>query len=238
MALWNLDFAIAKGQLVGIIGPNGAGKSTLLKTLVGIIRPISGRVLLFGKSLNKVRSKVAYVPQRSCVDWDFPITVFDLLLMGRYRQMGRMKWASKADKLAALAELERLEMTPFAHCQIGQLSGGQQQRLFIGRALLQNADLYLLDEPFSGIDLSTEKMLMKLFQEMRGQGKTVIIVHHGLHAVEAYFNHLLLLNTSLIASGPVAQVMSAKNLDKAYGTKGAFLEELSKISSKKTYGIS
>jgi manganese/zinc/iron transport system ATP- binding protein len=223
--LWDVTFSITAHQIVGILGPNGAGKSTLLKALLGLIKPLSGTVNFFGAPLKKVRQKVGYVPQRSSVDWEFPITAFDLVLMGRYGKMGFLKWASKADKEAVWEALAQVEMTPFATRQIGQLSGGQQQRLFIARALVQDADLYLLDEPFAGVDWATEKALISLFETMKKKGKTLLVVHHDLASADNYFDSLLLLNTCLIASGKTSQVFTPENITRTYGRNTILLDE-------------
>ncbi len=224
--LWDISFSIPEEKIVAILGPNGAGKSTLLKAMLGLVRPANGRISFFGDSLKKVRSRVAYVPQRVSVDWDFPITALDLVMMGRYKQMGLLKWASKKDREATYKALEMVDMAAFAKRQIGQLSGGQQQRLFIARALVQEADLYLLDEPFAGIDMATEKELIKLFETIRSQGKTIIVVHHDLSSVESYFDWLILLNTCLIASGTTASVFNSPNIARTYGHKSLLFEEI------------
>lgn len=235
--LWDINFAIPEKKIVGILGPNGAGKSTLLKTLLGLLKPLSGLISFFGKPLSQVRKKVGYVPQRSSVDWDFPITAFDLVMMGRYGKMGLLKWASKEDKEATRLALEQVEMLPFANRQIGELSGGQQQRLFIARALVQDADIYLLDEPFAGIDMATEKTLVHLFQALREKGKTLLIVHHNLASTEQYFDWLILLNTCLIASGPVEEVFNQQNIWRTYGRSSILLDEAAIKAKNKTSGI-
>lgn len=235
--LWDVGFTIPSQSLVGIIGPNGAGKSTLLKAILGLIQPLSGTVEFFGKPLSQVRQKVAYVPQRSSVDWDFPITALDLVLMGRYGKLGILKWASKADKAAALEALKLVEMEGFAQRQISQLSGGQQQRLFIARALLQDASIYLMDEPFASIDIATEKALMKLFNTLKGNGKTLLIVHHDLSTAHQYFDWMLLLNTCLIASGPTSEVFQKENILRTYGGSNVLIDEAAKLVKDKTTGL-
>jgi len=235
--LWDINFSIPKGKIVGILGPNGAGKSTLIKALLGLLKPLSGHIKFFGMPITKVRQKVGYVPQRSSVDWDFPMTAFDLVMMGRYGKMGFLKWATKADKEATRLALEMVEMFPYAHRQIGQLSGGQQQRLFIARALVQDADIYLLDEPFAGIDMATEKTLMKLFETLREKGKTILIVHHDLSSSENYFDWLLLLNTCLIAVGPTSEVFNQSNILRTYGRSGVLLDEAVISAKNKTSGL-
>jgi len=191
--LWGIDLTIPKGALVGIVGPNGAGKSTLLKSMMGLIPVNSGYVKLFGGSLAQTRQRVSYVPQRESVDWDFPTSVKEVVLMGRYSQIGLFKRPRRADKDAAMHALESVGMTAFANRQISQLSGGQQQRVFLARALAQQADLYLMDEPFAGVDAATEKAIFSILQAMSKAGKTVIVVHHDLQSVKKYFDWLILL---------------------------------------------
>ncbi|MFI5334202.1 MAG: metal ABC transporter ATP-binding protein [Chlamydiales bacterium] len=235
--LWDIHLTLPAGMLVGVIGPNGAGKSTLLKTLLGMVEPLSGEVKFFGHRLQDVRKRVAYIPQRSSVDWDFPLTAEEVVLMGRYGRLGLFRWPKKEDKKKARDALARVDMLAFADRQIGQLSGGQQQRVFIARALAQEADLYLMDEPFAGVDLTTEKMLIALFRELAAQGKTLLIVHHDLSTVGSYFQWLLMLNTCLVASGPTQEIFHADNLLRAYGKGSVFLDEVAKISKTKTSGL-
>jgi manganese/zinc/iron transport system ATP- binding protein len=235
--LWDISFSLPKASLIGIIGPNGAGKSTLLKALLGLTPPLSGTVSFFGSPLESIRQKVAYVPQRSSVDWDFPLTAYDLVMMGRFGRMGVMKWASKDDKQAVLNALKAVEMEELSHRQIGQLSGGQQQRLFIARALVQDADLFLLDEPFAGIDLATEKTLLHLFAKLKAQGKTIIMVHHDLITAQKVFDWLVLLNTCLIAAGPTNEVLTSQNLAKTYGQGSRLLDEAVFLAQNQTSGI-
>jgi manganese/zinc/iron transport system ATP- binding protein len=235
--LWDINFSIPEKKIVGILGPNGAGKSTLLKALLGLVRPLSGNITFFGKPLAEVRQKVGYVPQRSSVDWDFPMTAFDLVLMGRYGKMGLLKWASKEDKEATRQALQQVEMLPFAHRQIGQLSGGQQQRLFIARALVQDADIYLLDEPFAGIDMATEKTLISLFETLRQKGKTLLVVHHNLASTEDYFDWLIFMNTCLVAAGPTAEVLTQQNVLRTYGRSTILLDEAAIKAKNKTSGL-
>lgn len=235
--LWDISFSIPQGVLVGIIGPNGAGKSTLLKALLGVVKPLSGKVSFFGQPLKKVLKRIAYVPQRSSVDWDFPITALDLVLMGRYGKLGLLHWPRAADKEAARAALNMVGMLSFADRQIGQLSGGQQQRIFIARALLQEADIYLMDEPFAGVDIATEKAIIALLNQLKVQGKTVFVVHHDLNSVERYFDWIILLNTSLIATGSIKEVFHPENLQRTYGSSSVLLDEAAKLSQSKTTGI-
>ena len=235
--LWDLSFAVPEGVIVGIIGPNGAGKSTLLKASLGLIKPLSGKIDLLGQPANKVRGKIAYVPQRESVDWDFPITAEEVVLMGRYGKLGLFGRLCQADREAAAQALAWVGMSDFAKRQIGQLSGGQQQRLFIARSLLQAADLFLLDEPFAGVDLATEKSLFTLLKHQKSQGKTVFIVHHDLPTVAEYFDWVILLNTRLIACGPTAQVFTPDLLAATFGKRQPLFEEATTLSAKSTSGI-
>ncbi len=236
--LWNLNFEIPRGKLVGVIGPNGAGKSTLLKSLMGMTQPLSGTIEFFGQPFKKFREKVAYVPQRSSVDWDFPITAFDVVLMGRYGKLGYFKWPKAADRAAAKQALEVVGMLPFADRQISQLSAGQQQRLFIARALLQEAEVYLMDEPFAGVDMATEKVLIALMDKLKVEGKTLFVVHHDLSTIDAYFDWVIMLNTCLIASGPVSEVFNADSVMRTYGRGANLLGAAVKLTQNKTSGLS
>ena len=235
--LWDIYCEIPEGKLVGIIGPNGAGKSTFLKTLLGMTRPLSGRIEFFGQPYKKVRNRIAYVPQRSSVDWDFPVTAFEVVLMGRYGKLGILKWAKAADRQAAEHALEMVGMLQFADRQISQLSGGQQQRLFIARALLQDADLYLMDEPFAGVDMATEKAIIALMDKLKLQGKTLLVVHHDLSTVDNYFDWVIMFNTCLIASGPTADVFNSEMIMRTYGRSSSLLDEAAKLTQSRTSGI-
>lgn len=234
--LWDIHFAIPQGLLVGIIGPNGAGKSTLLKALMGMIKPLTGKIDYFGTALKKSKKRIAYVPQRASIDWDFPLTAFELVLMGRYGKLGYFTWPKKADRQRALHALELVGMSGFANKQIGELSGGQQQRLFLARALLQDADLYLMDEPFAGVDMATEKAIVSLFDRLKVQGKTLLVVHHDLTTVDLYFDWALMLNTCLVACGPVQDVFHADAIMRTYGKSHVLLEEVMKLTENKTQG--
>jgi len=235
--LWDIHCEIPPGKLAAIIGPNGAGKTTFVKTALGLMQPISGKVDLMGQPITKVREQVAYVPQRTSVDWEFPVTVIELVLMGRFGKLGILRWPRKADRQAATHYLDVVGMTEYSHRQINQLSGGQQQRVFLARALLQEAEIYFMDEPFSGVDLATEKVIVNLLKDLKNKGKTVFVVHHDLNTVEQYFDWVVLLNTRLIASGPFQEVFTPDNLNKTYGKNYALLDEALKISQKKTLGI-
>lgn len=235
--LWDITFEIPPGKIVGIIGPNGAGKSTFLKTALGLLQPISGKIEFFGQPLKDVRRRIAYVPQRETVDWDFPITVRDLVLMGRYGTLGIFQWPRKADYKAAEYCLDTVGMAGYADRQISQLSGGQQQRVFIARALVQEADVYFMDEPFAGIDMATETVIMNLLRQLKAKGKTVFVVHHDLNTVESYFDWLIMLNMRLVACGPVIEVFNPDTLNAAYGKSYALFDEALKLSQNRTKGM-
>ena len=235
--LWDISLEVPQGKLIGIIGPNGAGKSTFIKTALGLLKPITGQIEFLGMPLKNVRRQIAYVPQRESVDWDFPITVQDLVLMGRYGRLGIFRWPRQADKLAAQHYLEKVGMASYAHRQISQLSGGQQQRSFIARALMQEADIYFMDEPFSGIDQATEAVIMDLLRQLKSEGKTVFVVHHDLNTVEAYFDWVILLNMRLVACGPVLEQFNPQTLNAAFGKSYALFDEALKLSQHKTAGL-
>ena len=224
--LWDIDLTLPKGSLIGIIGPNGAGKSTLIKAMMGLLPVSSGYTKIFSKPLTEVRSRVSYVPQRESVDWDFPASAFDVVLMGRYGKRGLFSRMRKADQDAAEEALAKVGMLPYRDRQIAQLSGGQQQRVFLARALAQNADLYLMDEPFAGVDMATEAAIIELLRDMRKQGKTVAVVHHDLQSAPSYFDWIVLLNMRLVASGPTEQVLNQQLLQETYGGK---LDMLSRV---------
>ncbi|NLW40833.1 MAG: metal ABC transporter ATP-binding protein [Tissierellia bacterium] len=214
--LWDVDLNIPKSVLMAIVGPNGAGKSTLIKAMLDLIKPISGEVSFNGKSYKEYRRHIAYVPQSESVDWDFPTNVLDVVLMGRYGELGWIRRPKKRDKKLALEALEKVGMREYSHRQISQLSGGQQQRVFLARALVQNADIYFMDEPFKGVDAKTEKAIIELLKELKDRGKTLIVVHHDLQTVEEYFDWVVLLNRQIIAAGPVEEVFTEENINKTY----------------------
>ncbi|GMT48795.1 MAG: zinc ABC transporter ATP-binding protein [bacterium] len=215
--LWDINLNIPKGVIHGIIGPNGAGKSTLIKAILGIVRPIAGQIRVFGDEYKKQRKRVAYVPQRTSVDWDFPSNVLDVVLMGSYGHVGWVRRPGKKEKKMAIEALDKLGLMDLAHRQISELSGGQQQRTFLARSLVQKPDIYLMDEPFAGIDAKTEKTIISFMKELKDQEKTLIVVHHDLQTVKEYFDWLTLLNTSIIAHGPTQEVFSDGNIEQAYG---------------------
>jgi manganese/zinc/iron transport system ATP- binding protein len=221
--LWDIDLDVPPGVLMAIVGPNGAGKTTLIKTILGLVKPAAGRVWIYGKPYADQRRLVGYVPQRGSVDWDFPTSVMDVVMMGRYGKLGWIKRPRRDDRRAASEALEKVGMVAFAERQISQLSGGQQQRVFLARALVQDAQVYLMDEPFQGVDATTERAIVALLQELRAQGKTVVVVHHDLQTVPEYFDWVMLLNVRRIASGPVAEAFTADNLRTAYGGRVSFL---------------
>ncbi len=223
--LWDVDVTFPAAHLCAIVGPNGAGKSTLLKSSLGLLPTASGTIRFFGQPLAGVRRRVAYVPQRTSVDWDFPTDALDVVQMGLYGRLGWFKRPGKAEQDSALHALERVRMADFAGRQISQLSGGQQQRVFLARALAQGADLYLMDEPFAGVDATTERAILDVMQELQREGRTVIVVHHDLDTVRDYFDHLTLLNVEVAASGPMSEVFTQANLGAVYGAKSKFLRE-------------
>ena len=224
--LWDVDLEVPGGTLLAIVGPNGAGKTTLLRSILGLVRTAAGQVLIYGKPYAQQRDLVGYVPQRGSVDWDFPTTVLDVVMMGRYGSLGWLRRPGSRERGLALGSLERVGMADFADRQISQLSGGQQQRVFLARALVQDAQIYFMDEPFQGVDATTERAIVLLLQELRRQDKTVIVVHHDLQTVPEYFDWVTLLNVRRIASGPVEQVFTEENLRLTYGGRVAFLREL------------
>jgi manganese/zinc/iron transport system ATP- binding protein len=222
--LWDIDLAVPEGRLVGIVGPNGAGKSTLIKSILGLVPLASGRVEIFGRPYRQSRHLVGYVPQRESVDWDFPVSALDVVLMGRYGRLGWFRRPAEVDRSAAIEALARMGMADYAGRQISQLSGGQQQRVFLARALVQNAQLYLMDEPLAGVDATTEQAIISLLRELRDQGRTVIVVHHDLQTVEAYFDHVIMLNMRVVAAGPTTDVFTPENLRSTYGGRLTLLD--------------
>ena len=215
--LWDVDVSLPEGRLIAIVGPNGAGKSTLLKAILGLVRPITGWVKVFGAPYRQRRSWVGYVPQRESVDWDFPTSALDVVTMGRYGSLGWLRRPGRREQELALECLDTVGIRDLARRQISQLSGGQQQRVFLARALCQQARLYLMDEPLAGVDATTERAILALLQRLRSEGRTVVAVHHDLQTVADYFDHVVLLNMRLVAAGPVAQVFTTENLQRTYG---------------------
>ncbi len=235
--LWDIDFALPQGKLIGILGPNGSGKTTLLKSIMGLVKLSSGHVKIFDQSLDEVRHRISYVPQRESVDWDFPISVREVVEMGRYRKGHLLRRLSREDRQIAADALEKVGMSNFASRQISQLSGGQQQRVFVARALAQQADLYLMDEPFAGVDAASEEAILTLLKEMQAKGKTVLIVHHDLQTVNQVFDNLVLLNTRLVAEGPVEKVFTQENLRAAYGGKLNILSRVADLVGNREFPV-
>ncbi|MBM3822814.1 MAG: ABC transporter ATP-binding protein [Verrucomicrobia bacterium] len=225
VVVWDADFEAPAGQLVAIVGPNGAGKSTLLKAALGLVPAASGKIQFFGEPYARVRSRVAYVPQRESVDWDFPVSAVDVVAMGLYRKLGWCVPVRKKHFDEAAMALAKVGLEAYAGRQISQLSGGQQQRVFLARALAQKADLYLMDEPFASVDAATERAIVEVLRALRTEGRTVVCVHHDLPTVPEYFDHVALLNMRVVAQGPVAEVFTAENLRKTYGARLTLLEE-------------
>ena len=216
-AVFSADITVQPGAMTAIIGPNGAGKSTLLKAVLGIIPRLSGQVEVYGESFDSQRARVAYVPQRASVDWDFPTRVIDVVQMGLYRQLGLLGRVRGQHRALAQECLSRVGMSDFAARQIGQLSGGQQQRVFLARALAQGADLYLLDEPFAGVDAATEKAIIEVLKSLKAEGKTILAVHHDLSTVPDYFDHVFIINKTPVAEGTVQEAFTQDALQSAYG---------------------
>ncbi len=215
--LWDIDVTVPAGILMAIVGPNGAGKTTLVKAILGLVTPAAGQVLIHGEPYDEQRRLVGYVPQRGSVDWDFPTSVLDVVMMGRYGELGWFRRPRSRERELAFRALEKVEMEDFASRQISQLSGGQQQRVFLARALVQDARVYLMDEPFQGVDATTERAIVTVLKGLRAEGKTVVAVHHALQTVEEYFDWVTLLNVRRIASGPVREVFTPDLLRRTYG---------------------
>ena len=224
--LWDVDLSVPAGVLMGIVGPNGAGKTTLIKAVLGLVKPSAGQVLIHGRPYAEQRRIVAYVPQRGSVDWDFPTNALDVVMMGRYGALGWIRRPGKRERELAQEALAKVGMADFADRQISQLSGGQQQRVFLARALVQDAQVYFMDEPFQGVDATTERAIVALLQDLRAAGKTVVVVHHDLQTVSEYFDWVTLLDVRKISSGPVAEAFTEANLRQTYGGRIAFLSNV------------
>lgn len=218
----DLNFQIPAQTMCGIVGPNGSGKTTLLKSILGIIKPITGSIKIFDQPYDKNKHAIAYVPQRNSVDWTFPISVHDVVMMGRYGHLSWWQRPTKNDFEIVAWALEQVQMTTYKDRHISQLSGGQQQRVFLARALAQQADIFILDEPFAGIDMTTEALILKLLQQLQSQGKTIMVVHHDVTTVLQYFDWTLLMNVKHIACGPTMQTLTELNLHKTFKTTQAF----------------
>ena len=224
--LWEINLSVPRGVLGGIVGPNGAGKSTLIKAILDLVPRVSGTVKILGEQISTQRHRIAYVPQRESVDWDFPSTVLDVVLMGMYREIGWFRRTRKVHRQRALEALERVGIADLKDRQISQLSGGQQQRTFLARALVQSSDILLLDEPFAAVDAATEQSIIGVLGQQRDLGKTILVVHHDLHTVPQYFDHVLLINVHSVAWGPIQQVFTEENLKRTYGGRLTILEEV------------
>ena len=235
--LWNIDYTLPTGKLIGVVGPNGSGKTTMIKSVMGLVPMSSGYIKVFDKSLAELRQRVSYVPQRGSVDWDFPASVLDVVLMGRLKNNNIFKRFSKQDKEIAMECLKKVKMENFIKRQISELSGGQQQRVFLARSLAQQADLYLMDEPFVGVDAATESAIIELLKDMRAQGKTIMVVHHDLQTVREYFDWLVLLNTRLVASGPTQEVFTPDFLYETYGGKLSILAQVGELIKEKSHPL-
>ena len=223
--LWDIDLDLPEGKLIGVVGPNGAGKSTLIKAALDLVPKASGVVTIYGKPYRKQRHLVGYVPQRESVDWDFPVSALDVVAMGLYSRIGWCLPVRRQHKEAALAALDRVGIADLAHRQISHLSGGQQQRVFLARALVQDAKLYFMDEPFAAVDAATEKAIVRILSDLRSAGRTVLVVHHDLQTVHEYFDHVILMNMRIVAFGPTAEVFTKENLTKTYGGRLTLLDE-------------
>ena len=224
--LHQVNFEVKSGTLTGIVGPNGAGKSTLMKVMLDLHPALSGKITFYGESFKKAKKRIGYVPQRGSVDWDFPTTALDVVTMGLYGQIGWFKWPTKKHKKLAMEALEKMGMADYANRQIRQLSGGQQQRVFLARALVQNADIYFMDEPLVGVDAATERAIMAILKELKAMKKTVLVVHHDLQTVEDYFDHVLLLNRTIIEHGPTEKVFTKENIVRTYGGNMRWMGEV------------
>jgi len=223
--IWDIDLTIPEGKLVSIVGPNGAGKTTLIKACLDLIPRSSGEVLIYGQPYKQARQRVGYVPQRESVDWDFPVSALDVVAMGTYGQLGWFRRVSKRSKALSMQALERVGLADYAHRQISQLSGGQQQRTFLARALVQDADIYFMDEPFAAVDAATERAIVEMLKEIQERGKTVLVVHHDLATVPQYFDWTVLLNMRVVAAGPTDEVFNQQNLRRTYGGKLTLLTQ-------------
>jgi manganese/zinc/iron transport system ATP- binding protein len=235
--LWDIDYDAPAGALVGVVGPNGAGKSTLIKAVLGLVPLASGRIEVFGEPARKQRGLIGYVPQRESVDWDFPVSALDVVAMGRYRRIGWIRRVGRADRAAAMHSLEQVGLADLAHRQISQLSGGQQQRVFLARALAQDARLYLMDEPFAAVDAATERAIVEILRRLRDEGRTCLVVHHDLHTVREYFDHVMLLNMRIVAAGPTDAVFTDENLGKTYGGRLTFMEKAGAALARSAKGV-
>lgn len=228
-AIKGINLNIGSGKIIGIIGPNGAGKSTLIKGILGFLPIDTGEVKIFGEPVKDVMKRVAYIPQKEQFDWDFPINVYDVVIMGRYPYLSMFGRPGQKDNEIAIKSLEKLEMIKYKDTQIRNLSGGQQQRIFLARALAQQSDIYFMDEPFVGVDAKTEAAIFKLIRELKDEGKTILIVHHDLSRIKDYFDELILINQTLVAAGPTETVFTKENIERTYGGRLTILEKASQL---------
>lgn len=231
--IWDVGFDLPAGSLCAIVGPNGAGKSTLMKAVMDLVPRASGRVSVFGDTYRRNRDRVGYVPQRETVDWDFPVDALDVVTMGLYGKIGWFMPVRKRHRELAMDALEQVGIAHLARRQISQLSGGQQQRTFLARALVQDADMYLMDEPFAAVDAATERAIVDILRVMKDAGKTVVVIHHDLQSVPEYFDHVVLLNMRVVAHGPVADVFTSDNLQKTYGGRLTLLDEVTEAMRRR-----
>ena len=235
MVLWDINYTSPSSALICVVGPNGAGKSTFIKACLGLVPSNAGYVNFWGQTYSLQCHRVGYVPQREVVDWDFPVSVLDVVCMGVYRKIGWCRRVRNEHKKMALDALEKVDMAEFSSRHISQLSGGQQQRVFLARALVQNAELYFMDEPFTGVDAATEQAIVLVLRELREKGCTVICVHHDLSSISKYFDYVVMLNTRLIAAGKTSKVFNNKNLAKTYGGRLTLLDEVSQEMARVMY---
>ncbi|MFA7746060.1 metal ABC transporter ATP-binding protein [Salinicoccus roseus] len=217
--IWKLNLSVKEGSRTAVVGPNGAGKSTLIKSIMQLVKPLSGRVFVEDSTHKSALKNVAYVPQKGEVNWDFPATVFDVVLMGRYVHKGWIKRPSKTDRQIAYEALETMKMVPFKDRQISELSGGQRQRVFLARAIAHDADIYIMDEPLQGIDITTERLIIETMKKLQSEGKTFLVVHHNLDTVPEYFDNVVILNKEVIAAGSIDEVWTKVHIDDAYYEK-------------------
>lgn len=236
-ALWDLNFSLPTGQLIGIFGPNGAGKSTLVKAAVGLVPPMYGGVFFRGKPLDKCRGMIGYVPQKNEVDWSFPATAMDIVLMGCYTRLGTFRLPGKKEKKEALEALKRVGLESLAARPIQHLSEGQKQRVFIARALMQQAEIYFMDEPFAGIDIASEHLIIEILRELKNAGKTIIIVHHDLKGAANLFDWLVFLNMRLVAAGPTDEVLTEEVIDKTYGRSQVLFQQATHLAKERSSGV-
>ena len=235
--LWDLNFSVPRGKLCAIIGPNGAGKSTLIKAILGLVKPLSGKIEILSENASKSFKKISYIPQRETIDWNFPLTVEELVLQGLYTKQGLFKFTTKADKENALKALKVVDMEPFLKRQISQLSTGQKQRVFLARALLQDSDIYFLDEPFSGVDSVTEKFMCQFLQKLKQEGKSIFVIHHNIHSVSQYCEWVVMINNRLVACGDIDSCLTADNLKLTFGENSHLLDEVFALSQNKNKGL-